>query len=67
MLEILQILQIIEGLLVFRIQDAPRLPIGLNDTALNQFQKIDPQIITGFILETFSAVEFNIRCLRKNS
>lgn len=43
------------GLLVFGIQDAPRLPTGLNAASLDQFQKIDPEKITGFILDIFSA------------
>lgn len=43
------------GVLVFGIKDAPRLPTGLSDASLKQFQKIDPEKISGHLLETFSA------------
>ncbi|MEO0342305.1 MAG: ATP-binding protein [Pseudomonadota bacterium] len=42
------------GKLVFGIKDKPRVPIGLNEKSRNQFESIDPEKITGFILEIFS-------------
>lgn len=43
------------GLLVFGVKDAPRLPTGLSAQSLQQFNKIDPEKITGYLLEIFSA------------
>jgi len=43
------------GILLFGVQDAPRLPIGLTAASLEQFQKIDPERITGYLLEIFSS------------
>lgn len=43
------------GLLVFGVKDAPRLPTGLSASSLQQFNKIDPERITGYLLELFSA------------
>lgn len=43
------------GLLVFGVKDAPRLPTGLSAASLDQFNKIDPERITGFLLDIFSA------------
>jgi hypothetical protein len=43
------------GLLVFGVKDAPRLPTGLSAASLDQFEKTDPEKITGFLLELFSA------------
>jgi predicted HTH transcriptional regulator len=43
------------GLLVFGIKDSPRLPIGLSTNSLVQFNKIDPERITGYLLEMFSS------------
>ena len=42
------------GYLVFGVKDAPRLPNGLSNNSINQFEKIDPEKITGFLLEIFS-------------
>lgn len=43
------------GLLIFGVKDAPRLPTGLSATSLEHFKKIDPEKITGFLLDIFSA------------
>jgi len=42
------------GYLVFGVTDQPRLPAGLSDSALEQFEKIDPEKISGFLLDLFS-------------
>lgn len=43
------------GLLIFGVKDAPRLPIGISAASLQQFDKIDPEKISGYLLEIFSA------------
>lgn len=43
------------GLLVFGVKDTPRTPTGLSESSLKQFNNIDPEKITGFLLEIFSA------------
>tara|TARA_R110002126_G_scaffold236965_1_gene380532 strand:+ start:4055 stop:5086 length:1032 start_codon:yes stop_codon:yes gene_type:complete len=42
------------GYLVFGVQDSPRIPNGLSANALDQFEKIDPEKITGYLLNIFS-------------
>ncbi|MDO5981270.1 ATP-binding protein [Flavivirga spongiicola] len=42
------------GYLVFGVQDSPRIPNGLSASALDQFIKIDPEKITGYLLNIFS-------------
>lgn len=42
------------GFLIFGVQDSPRIPNGLSSNALDQFEKIDPEKITGFLLNIFS-------------
>ena len=42
------------GLIVFGVQDTPRLPTGLSKASLDQFNKIDAEKITGYLLEIFS-------------
>ena len=42
------------GLLIFGVKDTPRLPTGLSPASLEQFNKIDPEKITGFLLEIYS-------------
>lgn len=42
------------GYLIFGVTDSPRLPTGLSDSARDQFEKIDPQKISGFLLDYFS-------------
>jgi len=42
------------GYLVFGVQDSPRIPNGLSENALDQFEKIDPEKISGFLLNIFS-------------
>jgi hypothetical protein len=43
------------GFLIFGVKDSPRVPVGLSDNAKNQFEKIDPEKITGYLLNIFSA------------
>lgn len=43
------------GLLVFGVKDAPRIPQGLTEGSIAQFNKIDPEKITGFLLDIYSA------------
>jgi hypothetical protein len=43
------------GLLIFGVTDAPRMATGLNDKSLDSFNKLDPERVTGFILDIFSS------------
>ncbi len=43
------------GYLIHGIKDAPRMRTGLSEKSIEQFEKIDPEKITGFLLEIFSA------------
>lgn len=43
------------GFLIFGVQDSPRIPSGLSQSSLDQFLKLDPEKITGFLLDIFSA------------
>lgn len=42
------------GYLIFGVQDSPRIPNGLSDASLDQLNKLDPEKISGFLLEIFS-------------
>src|SRR5262245_27248850 len=42
------------GYLVFGVKDSPRIPVGLNLASSQAFEKVDPQRITGHLLEIFS-------------
>mgnify|MGYP000489447060 CR=1 FL=1 len=42
------------GYLIFGVTDTPRKLKGLTETSLQQFEKIDPEKITGYLLEIFS-------------
>ena len=42
------------GYLIFGVTDTPRKLKGLSATSLEQFEKIDPEKITGFLLDIFS-------------
>src|SRR6185369_16712720 len=42
------------GHLIFGVTDTPRKLNGLSETALDQFNKIDPEKITGFLIDIFS-------------
>jgi len=42
------------GLVVFGVTDKPRRPKGLSKGASEQFEKIDPERISGFLLDLFS-------------
>jgi hypothetical protein len=43
------------GYLIFGVKNAPRFPTGLNPSSLIQFEKIDPEKISGHLLDIFSA------------
>lgn len=43
------------GHVIFGVKDSPRMPIGLSNASLDQLNKLDPERITGFLLEIFSA------------
>ena len=43
------------GYLVFGVKDSPRIPIGLNEKSVAQFREIDPEKISGYLLELFSS------------
>ena len=43
------------GYLIFGVKDRPRTLIGMSHKSIEQFEKIDPQEITGGILEYFSS------------
>ena len=43
------------GYLIFGVKDSPRIPEGLSPSSLGQFNKIDPQKISGYLLEIFSS------------
>lgn len=43
------------GLLVFGVKDAPRVPQGMSKNAVDQFNKIDPEKITGYLLDIYSS------------
>lgn len=43
------------GYLIFGVTDSPRIPKGLSKTSLKQFDDIDPERITGYLLEIFSS------------
>jgi len=43
------------GYLIFGVKDSPRIPIGLSDSSLPQFEKVDPERITGYLLKIFSS------------
>jgi hypothetical protein len=43
------------GYLIFGVKDAPRVLIGMSDKSVKQFEKVDPEKISGFLLEIFSS------------
>jgi len=43
------------GYLIFGVKDTPRVLIGMSDRSFDQFDKVDPEKITGFLLEIFSS------------
>ncbi len=42
------------GYLIYGVTDVPRTPTGLSKSSYNQFEKIDPERISGFLLDIFS-------------
>lgn len=42
------------GLLIFGVKDKPRVLIGMSAKSIDQFERIDPQIISGHLLQVFS-------------
>ena len=57
------------GFIIFGVKDSPRIPIGLNESSLEQFNKIDPEKISGYLIEIFSPnidwVQFVVEIGRK--
>jgi len=43
------------GYLIFGIKDSPRTRTGLSEKSIEQFEKIDPEKITGYLLDIFSS------------
>ncbi len=43
------------GYLIFGVKDSPRILIGLSVKSRKQFEKVDPEKISGFLLEIFSS------------
>ena len=43
------------GYLIYGVKNSPRVPIGLTEPSLDQFNKIDPEKISGYLLEIFSS------------
>lgn len=43
------------GYLIFGVTDSPRSPVGINQNSLEQFNKVDPEKISGYILNIFSS------------
>lgn len=43
------------GYLIYGIKNTPRTRTGLSDKSIEQFEKIDPEKITGYLLEIFSS------------
>jgi predicted HTH transcriptional regulator len=44
----------IGGYLIFGVTNSPRKLVGLSDSSVKQFEKIDPEKITGYLLDIFS-------------
>ena len=42
------------GTLIFGVTDSPRSPSGMSTKSIEQFEKIDPEKISGFLLDIFS-------------
>ena len=43
------------GYLIFGVKDVPRVGIGLSESSAEQFEKIDPEKVSGFLLDIFSS------------
>ncbi len=43
------------GYIIFGVKDSPRFPTGLSELSIRQFNKIDPEKITGYLLEIYSS------------
>lgn len=43
------------GYIIFGVKDTPRVLTGMSEKSANQFEKIDPERISGFVLDIFSA------------
>src|SRR3989442_603124 len=43
------------GYIIFGVTDSPRKPTGLAASAIDQFDKIDPERISGYLLDIFSS------------
>jgi hypothetical protein len=55
------------GMLVFGVTDAPRMAAGLSQKSVDSFDKLDPERITGYLLEIFSSsIEWEAKILEHN-
>lgn len=43
------------GYLIFGVKDSPRILIGMSEKSIEQFEKVDPEKITGYLLEIYSS------------
>jgi len=43
------------GYLVYGVADTPRTLVGMSDKSIDQFEKLDPEKITGYVLQIFSS------------
>lgn len=43
------------GYLIFGVKDAPRVLIGMSDKSIEQFERVDSEKITGYLLDIFSS------------
>lgn len=56
------------GYLIYGVTDSPRALKGLSKTALNQFEKIDPERISGFLIDIFNGhIEWESAILKLNN
>ncbi len=56
------------GYLVFGVKDKPRLPNGMNEKSTEQFEKVDPGKLTGFLLEIFDPqIDYEIDSFETNN
>lgn len=55
------------GYLVFGVSDTPRKPNGLSEQSKDQFEKIDPEMISGYLLDNFSGhIEWELEVITIN-
>lgn len=56
------------GYLIFGVKDKPRIVQGMNKGSVDQFEKVDPEKITGYLLDIFSPeIEWEMGLFQINS